>query len=322
MVRLGKTAILPAMDHGTQALKPLPADGAAVGLSRQVLATGSGWRVVDVTYSTQPEKRPLEDQHDFVTIAEVVAGSFQYRSGHGTEMLAPGALLLGNAGSQYECSFEHSRGDGCISFNYTHECIEKLLESGPAAMRSEFRTHRIPPIPEILPLTARTAMQIVVPDVGLWEELSYAIAGDVFALLSGDLLSNRRQIRRNERHISDVLQVIECRYAQPISIAELADIACMSPYHFMRIFRDVVGVTPYQHLIRTRLRHVAVQLGTTNEPISAIAFDAGFGDLSTFAAIFRRVFDLSPGQYREAVNSGRLASPVDRSRKTRGSQAR
>jgi transcriptional regulator GlxA family with amidase domain len=149
-------------------------------------------------------------------------------------------------------------------------------------------------------------MQTVVPDIGLWEELSFAIAGDVLALMSGEATSNHRQVNRNERRVSGVLQVIEARHAEPLSIAELAGIACMSPYHFMRIFREVVGATPYQYLLRTRLRHAAIDLGTTKEPISAIAFDAGFGDLSTFADMFRRVFDLSPGQYREEVGSGRL----------------
>jgi len=82
------------MDNDTQPVVPLPAPEAVAGMRRQVLASGSGWRVVDVAYSSNPESRPFEDQHDLVTIAAVVAGSFQYRSTHGIEMLAPGALLL------------------------------------------------------------------------------------------------------------------------------------------------------------------------------------------------------------------------------------
>ncbi len=132
--------------------------------------------------------------------------------------------------------------------------------------------------------------------------------------VSGGTAANGRRTNRNERSVSDVLQVIKSRHAEPLSIAELAGVACISPYHFIRIFRDVVGATPYQYLLRTRLRCAAINLGTTKEPISAVAFDAGFGDLSTFAELFRRVFDLSPGQYREEVNSGRLRSPVVRPR--------
>ena len=60
----------------------------------------------------------------------------------------------------------------------------------------------------------------------------------------------------------------------------------MNPCHFMRIFHDIVGVTSYQYLLQTRPRHVAIALGTTREPISAVAFDAGFGDLSTSRKCF------------------------------------
>ncbi len=54
----------------------------------------------------------------------------------------------------------------------------------------------------------------------------------------------------------------------------------MSPYHFLRTFRQVAGMTPHQFVLRTRLHRAAVRLRTSDEPISAIAFDAGFGDLS------------------------------------------
>jgi AraC family transcriptional regulator len=80
----------------------------------------------------------------------------------------------------------------------------------------------------------------------------------------------------------------------------------MSLYHFLRVFRDVVGVTPYQLLVRTRLRHAAIGLATTNEPISAIALANGFGDLSTFISTFRRVFGLAPREYRIAGGTRRI----------------
>jgi AraC-like DNA-binding protein len=98
----------------------------------------------------------------------------------------------------------------------------------------------------------------------------------------------------------DALHLIEARYREPLSIAELAGEACMSSYHFLRVFRDVVGATPYQFLLRTRLRHAAIGLATTDEPISTIALANGFGDLSTFISTFRRVFGLAPRAYRSA----------------------
>ena len=51
-------------------------------------------------------------------------------------------------------------------------------------------------------------------------------------------------------------------------------------------------------LLDLRMRRAAIRLRTTSTPISAIAFDTGFGDLSAFNARFRRVFGMSPGRFR------------------------
>ncbi|RUU64424.1 AraC family transcriptional regulator, partial [Mesorhizobium sp. M7A.T.Ca.TU.009.01.1.2] len=78
----------------------------------------------------------------------------------------------------------------------------------------------------------------------------------------------------------------------------LADETATSPYHFLRIFRQVAGMTPYQFLLRTRLHRAAVRLRLSNDAVSAIAFEAGFNDLSTFNRRFRRIIGETPGQYR------------------------
>jgi AraC-like DNA-binding protein len=72
----------------------------------------------------------------------------------------------------------------------------------------------------------------------------------------------------------------------------------MSKYHFLRTFRHVIGLTPYQFLLQLRLRRAAVRLASTAEPVAAIAYDVGFGDLSTFNNRFRAVFGESPLAYR------------------------
>jgi len=72
----------------------------------------------------------------------------------------------------------------------------------------------------------------------------------------------------------------------------------MSPYHFLRTFRQVTGVTPHQFILRTRLYRAATRLRAGKAQIAAIAFDCGFNDLSTFNHRFRRVIGVTPGDYR------------------------
>jgi AraC family transcriptional regulator len=90
----------------------------------------------------------------------------------------------------------------------------------------------------------------------------------------------------------------------------------MSPYHFLRTFRQVVGMTPHQFVLRTRLHRAAVRLRRSDESVSAIAFDAGFNDLSTFNRRFRRVIGVSPSAYR--TGRGSLRPPPWATTATRG----
>ena len=107
-----------------------------------------------------------------------------------------------------------------------------------------------------------------------------------------------RASARDERRIGDVLRYIELHAADALDLDTLAGVAVMSKYHFLRTFRQSVGMTPYQFLLGVRMRRAAVRLATSSEPVSMIAFETGFGDLSTFNGRFRDVFGMSPTAYR------------------------
>jgi AraC-like DNA-binding protein len=79
----------------------------------------------------------------------------------------------------------------------------------------------------------------------------------------------------------------------------------MSKYHFLRTFRRIAGVTPYEFLLGVRLRRAALALATTPTAVTAIALDAGFGDLSTFHGRFREVFGTTPAAYRMGIQGRR-----------------
>ena len=90
----------------------------------------------------------------------------------------------------------------------------------------------------------------------------------------------------------------------------------MSPYHFLRLFSRVLGVTPHQYLVRSRLRHAARLLADDSRPITEVAFEVGFGDLSNFVRTFRRAAGVSPRRFRQAakgdrkIYQDRLARPL------------
>jgi AraC-like DNA-binding protein len=266
----------------------------------QLLAEGEGWSVNDVLCTSGPKDKPYEEQHSRVSIAMVVAGSFRYRCGTGCELMTPGSLLLGNAGDFFECGHEHGDGDRCISFRYDPEYFESIV--APVAAGRSFTIPRIPALDALSPLVVRSCAGLDNLTYSLWEELAVRVAAQTTALSAGMEITFSETTRATAARISHVVRLIEDRPHHSFSLAELAHGARLSPYHFLRSFQSITGLTPHQYLLRTRLREAAIRLAdyeSLQEKILDIALDCGFGDISNFNRAFRREFGVSPRVYRK-----------------------
>jgi AraC family transcriptional regulator len=269
-----------------------------MSLTSRMLASGPGWSVSDVTCTAGPHDRSFEERHDTASIAAVTAGTFQYRTDGGRAVLAPGGILLGDAGACFECGHEHGTGDRCLAFSFTPALLESIVSGVPGARRAAFGVPHLPPVPALMPLLATAEAARDGEDAAELEEVALRLAAAVAATLADGAQPAAAPSRRDERRISDALRRIEGEAHEPLALADLAYEAGMSRYHFLRTFRQVAGMTPHQLVLRTRLHRAAVRLRTSDEPISTIAFDAGFGDLSTFNRRFRRLMGRSPGAWR------------------------
>ena len=267
-------------------------------IASRPLAYGPGWRVSDVICGAGPQDRPFKERHESACIAVVTQGTFQYRTTDGAAVLAPGAVLLGNAGHCFECGHEHGVGDRCLAFHFTPEWLEAIVAAVPGARRSQFAVPHLPPSPALIPLIAAAEAARDDGDAAALEELALRLAGAVAATLAGRRRAMSRPSPRDERRVTAALRWIEARAHLPMALADLAGAAAMSPYHFLRSFRRVVGMTPHQYLLRTRLHHAAVRLLRSEQPVAATAFEMGFNDLSTFNRRFRRQMGSTPSAYR------------------------
>jgi AraC family transcriptional regulator len=92
---------------------------------------------------------------------------------------------------------------------------------------------------------------------------------------------------------------------QPMALARLSRAAGLSVYHFLRLFAQVLGVTPHQYLIRSRMRRAARLLASDSRSITDVALDAGFGDVSNFVRTFSRAAGVSPRVFRRAARGDR-----------------
>ena len=258
----------------------------------RVLAHGNGWSVSEVTCTLGPTDRPFEERHSSVAIAIVTAGTFQYRSGSGREMMTPGSLMLGSAGQTFECDHEHGTGDRCISFLYSPEFFDRL-EASPA-----FHSLRVPPIRTLSPLIARASAALAGAADISWEELGIELAARTAQLDRGLLREGAGAAPGATARVTRIVRAIEFNPDAPYDLSRLAREARLSPYHFLRTFQSVTGVTPHQYLLRLRLQRAAITLRTEPTKVVDIALESGFGDVSNFNRNFRAEFGVSPRAWR------------------------
>ena len=98
-----------------------------------------------------------------------------------------------------------------------------------------------------------------------------------------------------------VCNYIEANLHQDISLAELATIARLSPYHFCRAFKETVGEPPHRYQMSRRIERAKTLLTTPTLSVSDVAAAVGYGSLSRFSALFRQVTGHSPRDYRRKM---------------------
>jgi AraC family transcriptional regulator len=102
----------------------------------------------------------------------------------------------------------------------------------------------------------------------------------------------------SRERLQRVCDYVEAHLDEDLSLTMLADIACLSPYHFSRSFKQSIGVGPQRYVIQRRLERAKTLLRRTREPLALIALEAGFADQSHFTTIFHREMGITPGRFR------------------------
>lgn len=270
----------------------------SVNLTPQILAAGMGWEAMAIVCRSGPRDRPFEEQHRAVSIAAVTAGTFQYRSSVGTAALIPGSVLLGGLGVCFECGHEHGIGDRCISFKFRPETWEEIVAAVPGARSVALGRPHLPPMAALAPLLAEIEATRDNDDSGAFEDLALRFAGAVIATVADAPKHSSAPSSRDVRRVTAAVRRIAAAPAEPASLAALSRDCAMSPFHFLRTFRQVVGLSPHQYVLRTRLHQAALRLKRGGDSVSEIAYDAGFNDLSSFNHRFKKVMGVNPSRYR------------------------
>ena len=103
------------------------------------------------------------------------------------------------------------------------------------------------------------------------------------------------------RHLLRAKDLVDARYVEALTVADMAAAATMSPSHFSRQFSVTFGEPPHQYLLTRRLERAAALLRTSDWSVTDICFAVGWSSVGSFTTSFRRVFGLTPLAYRSSL---------------------
>jgi len=173
----------------------------------------------------------------------------------------------------------------------------------PRGTRSaEIPVLRLPALRELSPLTARAMAAFQTPNGG-WEELSVEMAVRVVRSASRLSPAAIPVLPSALSRVTRTVRMIERYPTSRLTLSKLARHAGLSPYHFLRVFERLTGLTPHQYILRARLREAATRLTAEPAKVLDVALDCGFGDVSNFNRLFRAEFGASPRAFR-AIRQG------------------
>ena len=245
--------------------------------------------------AADPQTPAAEKLYAGPALGAVIAGAVDYRSQTGRATAVPGSIVFANAGEHFSCRHLQSGGNRRAVLALDPRTLSEIAEDCGLDAPT-FAAAALPPSREGAALYGAIRRAAA---GGMNDEAVVSLMA--WALRAGREPGRRTVSRADRARVLEVARRLDDAFAEPVTLDDMAAMAGLNRYHFIRVFRAVVGESPHQYLIAARLRAAADRLMDTHEPVTAIALEVGFNDISHFNATFRRTFGLSPSALRNAA---------------------
>ena len=287
----------------------------AVGSARHDSSRDLGWSslLLDrhwIRGSGDYQSLPTPDQT--IVLAHAGRSTFDVREGGRWHHLVrqPGSISLRRGGDVTRASYSADGDDGTAEMmllylphllleatsEHLRRVAQRTVETGFNVM-----VEKDPAIAQVLVALdgamRRRADNLYAESVATWLSVHlFSCHG-----ASASIEDHRRPGVLTDKRLARVIDLITSRFHEPLSLDELASTACISKYHFVRLFRAETGKTPHAYINDLRLHAACHMLKTSERPVADIGLRCGFPLPANFSAAFKSKFGIAPRAFRHAT---------------------
>jgi len=239
--------------------------------------------------------------HEYYVICVIEQGFQSFIHQDARHFTPPGGVILINPGAVHtgEAADEHGFQMRCIYPTLSHMQIAVFELTG--------RHQELPFFQEVRVDHRWARNSILSLHKALTQDGNSLESESRFTWTLSQLVKRYADLRFGEQKMGDERtavqrsrRYIEERFAEGLSLSELAEHVSLSRYHLLRAFRDEVGMPPYAYLESVRIRH-AQQLIESGKSLAEVAAEVGFSSQSHMTERFKRILGVTPGQYARQI---------------------
>jgi len=242
-------------------------------------------------------------------IALPVSGVFAKHDAPGHDVVGtPAHAVFFAADRPYRIGFPGAIGDRALTLRFGSDVAPELIDGGLDTMASHGLLSA-----DAMVLRNLLWRKLLTPgpapaDAFAIEALGLDLLGMCLgAMRTRDAPPQRSAQARRLRAVARVKEAVAAAPTDKWSVARLAGVASLSPFHLAHVFRRTVGTSLYDYVLHERLAHALDAVLDGGDDLTAIALAAGFASHSHFTARFRRFFGCTPTALRRAATAGRVA---------------
>lgn len=261
----------------------------------------------------------LENHISPLSIKCSMKGLENYRTSGGDYSVTSGSYLIVNEGQECSSYIKDEAETFSVYFDpeFSREVLkslstpsDKLLSYSflpnkqPVQFLEKLYSHNYSLSPVIMKL--RLASKVNFDDENFIKEQFYELLNKLMVVhrdlykeiekLPPVKLSTKTELYKR---VCRAKEYMDSAYTENLTLEKISREACLSQFHFLRLFKSVYSITPHQYLTRKRIEKAVSLLFGTNMSITEICFEIGFESLSSFSWLFKNRFGLSPEQVRE-----------------------